>query len=226
MNEIDDYKTFTYGKNPIGGISSRRNGMRSAEEQKCIIHISLLPHPEDPIQRKEQKKDRKIWVKLNEIYIFNEDFGMHGWDEIRVSVELVNENDNEIDTFITPSPNKTYSKLNNDFKKRVVSLINYSANSEWFTLAKGYRRPKVPKKICEQTWIDTFGEVFKHPCHISWCTNMITAFDFQTGHNIAQSNGGSMSPENLKPICSRCNSSMGIRTIDEWNLMGRPETDV
>ena len=222
MDDMGDWYNFTTTqKSPIGSIWEGRDRLRDSIEQRCKVKISLLHHPNEIHLRKEQMKDRKIWVKLNDIYIFNEDFGMHGWDEIRVSIELENENDNQIDMFITPSPNKSYSTLNEEFKKRVVSLIRHSGDGKWFQLAKGQKVPKVPKKIREQTWINTFGEVFKHSCYIPWCTNTINCFDFQTGHNEPRSKGGSISPDNLKPICSRCNSSMSNNySINEWSKEG------
>ena len=49
-------------------------------------------------------------------------------------------------------------------------------------------------------------------------SNTINVFNFQVGHNIPESKGGTLSLNNLKPICGRCNFSMGNNyTIDEWN---------
>lgn len=80
-----------------------------------------------------------------------------------------------------------------------------------------YRKKKIPKALREQVWITNFGKKFKHKCFISWCTNIINVFDYHVGHNIPESKGGQLSLENLKPICSRCNYSMGTKyTIMEW----------
>lgn len=49
------------------------------------------------------------------------------------------------------------------------------------------------------------------------CLNKITVFDFHVGHNIPECKGGKLCLENVKPICSRCNHSMGSQyTITEW----------
>lgn len=73
----------------------------------------------------------------------------------------------------------------------------------------------------EQVWLRTVGKAFESKCPIDWCQNTITVFDFQAGHNIPESKGGKTSIENLIPICSRCNLSMGDRyTIDEWKNLG------
>lgn len=75
----------------------------------------------------------------------------------------------------------------------------------------------IPKAVREQVWLHYFGKKFSHKCYISWCKNKISVFDFECGHNIPESKGGSTTIQNLRPICSRCNKSMGNRyTIDEW----------
>ena len=76
----------------------------------------------------------------------------------------------------------------------------------------------VPKAIREQTWIRYVGERFKSKCYIHWCKNTMTVFDFQVGHNIPESKGGTLDISNLRPICSRCNLSMSNKyTIEQWN---------
>ena len=49
---------------------------------------------------------------------------------------------------------------------------------------------------------------------------MINVFDFQCGHNIPESKGGTLDINNLKPICGSCNLSMGNKyTITEWSKL-------
>lgn len=80
-----------------------------------------------------------------------------------------------------------------------------------------YKKQHIPKALREQVWIHQFGKKFEHSCYIKWCTNKITVFDYHVGHNIPESKGGKLCLENLKPICSRCNHSMGSQyTITEW----------
>jgi 5-methylcytosine-specific restriction endonuclease McrA len=68
------------------------------------------------------------------------------------------------------------------------------------------------------------GDQFTAKCKIHWCQNKINAFDFQCGHNIPESKGGKTILENLKPICCRCNQSMGnMYSIDEWNNLGNKQ---
>ena len=82
------------------------------------------------------------------------------------------------------------------------------------------RKAKIPAAIQEAIWIQKMGRVFEGKCLVQWCPNTINVFDFHAGHNIPESKGGDISPENLFPICARCNQSMGDRyTLAEWNAM-------
>lgn len=87
-------------------------------------------------------------------------------------------------------------------------------------VTKRYKKRKIPAAIREAVWIKHCGRAFEHKCATTWCQNTITAFDFQCGHNIPESKGGTLTLTNLYPLCARCNVSMGDRyTIDEWNAI-------
>lgn len=80
------------------------------------------------------------------------------------------------------------------------------------------RKQNIPKAVKEQLWVRDMGCVFEGKCKVTWCTNKVTVFDFQCGHNIPESKGGETTLPNLQAICARCNTSMGDRyTIDEWS---------
>jgi len=86
------------------------------------------------------------------------------------------------------------------------------------TSIQTYKKQKIPKALRESVWITHCGSVFERSCLTSWCQNRINAFNFQAGHNIPESKGGSLSIDNLVPICSRCNLSMGnTYTFSEWS---------
>jgi hypothetical protein len=90
---------------------------------------------------------------------------------------------------------------------------------------KKYRKKAIPVAFREQIWIRDCGRVFDSKCRTPWCQNRMTVFDFQSGHNIPESRGGPTKPENLLPLCSRCNQSMGDRyTFDEWAKLAAETT--
>jgi hypothetical protein len=85
----------------------------------------------------------------------------------------------------------------------------------------------IPIALREQVWIKQMGRVFQGKCSTTWCQNIITVFDFQSGHNIPESKGGPTTLENLFPLCSRCNLSMGNDyTIDEWSKVFEPPVKI
>jgi 5-methylcytosine-specific restriction endonuclease McrA len=86
-------------------------------------------------------------------------------------------------------------------------------------------KSSIPKALREQVWRNHMGAVFEGKCLVRWCTNKITVFDFEVGHNIPESKGGATDLGNLRPICARCNKSMANNyTIDDWNKLGAPAT--
>jgi 5-methylcytosine-specific restriction endonuclease McrA len=91
---------------------------------------------------------------------------------------------------------------------------------------KPARKAKIPKALREQVWRTYNGKTAgEAKCFVTWCTNRVTTFDFEVGHNMPESKGGATALPNLRPICSRCNKSMGNNyTIEEWNKMSPAPT--
>lgn len=76
---------------------------------------------------------------------------------------------------------------------------------------KPNRKKNIPIKIKEEVWLNHFGKTYEHKCFINWCHNNINVFNFEAGHDIPESKGGTIDLCNLYPICSKCNKSMGDR---------------
>ncbi len=84
-------------------------------------------------------------------------------------------------------------------------------------------KERIPKAIREQVWLKRVGKKFNIKCLTTWCSNEITCFDFQTGHDIPSSKGGTLDIENLFPICARCNTSMtNMYTFKQWCKLSKP----
>jgi 5-methylcytosine-specific restriction endonuclease McrA len=98
-----------------------------------------------------------------------------------------------------------------------LSLTKKSTYDKQSMNKKKYKKKQIPKALREQVWIAKMGKCFTGPCLISWCTNEMTCFSFDCGHNIPESKNGPTNVENLIPICRNCNLGMGNRlTIEEW----------
>lgn len=83
-------------------------------------------------------------------------------------------------------------------------------------------KAKIPLALREQVWLAWCGKRFRHKCLVVWCENIITPFTFEVGHNIPESKGGPTELSNLRPICAKCNRSMGDQyTIDEFSKLSK-----
>jgi hypothetical protein len=82
----------------------------------------------------------------------------------------------------------------------------------------------IPRALREQVWITYAGRCFQRKCLIPWCQNTMTVFDFHVGHDTPESAGGATNIQNLRPICARCNLSMGADyTIQQWCAISAPK---
>lgn len=78
------------------------------------------------------------------------------------------------------------------------------------------KKKTVPKVVRDLAWNRWIGEdVAKHKC-MCCEINEIRMNSFQCGHVIAEANGGKTTVDNLRPICSACNLSMGTENMDEF----------
>ena len=103
--------------------------------------------------------------------------------------------------------------MNEEMTKKIYPDIDDISSNK-------YKKETIPRALREQVWITYIGKNYDAKCIVSWCNNIISTFDFHVGHNIPESIGGSTDINNLRPICSRCNLSMGSRySIDEWNKL-------
>ncbi len=98
------------------------------------------------------------------------------------------------------------NKFNNSNKK--------SKNKGKTTI--GYKKKSIPLALKRKVWDLWVGEsVGKTKCPCCKLTE-ISQMSFSCGHIIPESQGGKLSVENLKPICSSCNSSMGTQNMNDF----------
>ena len=76
-------------------------------------------------------------------------------------------------------------------------------------------RRTIPKGVRESVWNRYIGKnKMEGKCHV--CPRTIRITNFEVGHNRAVSKGGSDRISNLRPICRKCNSSMGTMSIEVY----------
>lgn len=74
---------------------------------------------------------------------------------------------------------------------------------------------KLPSTIRNCVWVTYVGESNKYLC---FCCNVepITRANFECGHIQAKSKNGPDTIDNLRPICSLCNKSMGTTNMETF----------
>lgn len=80
---------------------------------------------------------------------------------------------------------------------------------------------KVPKdginaSIKQKCWNTHVGEDVGSVMCFCCKSIKILQGNFVCGHVVAESNGGTVAVENLRPICWKCNSSMGAMNMDDF----------
>ena len=78
------------------------------------------------------------------------------------------------------------------------------------------KKKSIPKKIKIDSWNKYIGENIRKSKCICCNTTEIDITDFHAGHIISEKNDGKITIENIIPICSSCNSSMGSTNMDEY----------
>ena len=102
---------------------------------------------------------------------------------------------------------------NEDYIYDWVKELIYDETGERIGKQKKPRKKTISKALKLLVWNTNIGEEIgkiKCPC----CNNnFISQGNFEVGHIIAEANGGLTNKDNLKPICSVCNKSMGTMNL-------------
>jgi hypothetical protein len=78
------------------------------------------------------------------------------------------------------------------------------------------RRKKIPKHVKTLVWNEFIGSDLKNGRCFSCRKTTIENTNFHCGHVIAESKGGNLTIQNLRPICAPCNGSMGTMSMEEF----------
>lgn len=84
------------------------------------------------------------------------------------------------------------------------------------------KRKSIPKKVKDDLWINYFGEkTATGNCYV--CRSEIRITKFEAGHVIPDSKGGQPTIENLRPVCSYCNKSIGDENLYSYKNRHYPD---
>jgi len=106
-----------------------------------------------------------------------------------------------------------------------VSSIVEIATSAGIIIGNIIKRKSIPKAVKSTLWNIHFTENnAKGECKV--CNKEIKMTDFDAGHIVAVANGGSDNLDNLMPVCSLCNKSMGVQNLNEFKKLYFEKTEL
>lgn len=101
--------------------------------------------------------------------------------------------------------------LRNEFQREINTLKEQILVIKNNNQKKKHKISQSLRELCWNTYVGKAVGITKCPC----CgISDITPFNFNCRHIITYANGGKTSIENLRPICSGCNKSIGSENMD------------
>jgi hypothetical protein len=89
-------------------------------------------------------------------------------------------------------------------------------SSGYQTIKSKRKRKNIPKAVKLAVWKKYLSDTdLEGKCFVG-CGTSIQIHNFEAGHVIAFANGGADMIDNLRPICSLCNKSMGATNMNEF----------
>ena len=82
--------------------------------------------------------------------------------------------------------------------------------------SKKKKKAKIPQALRTATWIEYIGEENSQAKCLCCKTAVISVFNFHCAHVISESKGGELNLENLRPVCTSCNLSMGMVSMEDF----------
>lgn len=73
----------------------------------------------------------------------------------------------------------------------------------------------IPKKVKDDVWLRFMGKTYEAVCPACELS-VISAVNFHCSHVIPSADGGPSTVDNLRPLCSGCNLSMGAENMFIW----------
>lgn len=103
----------------------------------------------------------------------------------------------------------------NDIKPTKKISVKMNKVVEQVKLVK---KQSIPHILRIKVWNKWIGEEIGKTKCLCCKLNDICQLNFVCGHIIAESKGGDIDVDNLKPICQPCNNSMGTQNMNEFIL--------
>ena len=109
-----------------------------------------------------------------------------------------------------------YNYTNEEYCYNWIRDIVEQYTGEKLKKEKRKRKKSIPKKKRQEVWTANNGESLSINCFCCNNQELNGMGAWECGHIISEANGGNLDTDNLKPICSGCNKSMGSKNMDDY----------
>ena len=109
-----------------------------------------------------------------------------------------------------------YNYTNEEYCYNWIRDIVEQYTGEKLKKEKRKRKKSIPKKKRQEVWTANNGESLSINCFCCNNQELNGMGAWECGHIISEANGGTLDTDNLKPICSGCNKSMGSKNMDDY----------
>jgi 5-methylcytosine-specific restriction endonuclease McrA len=153
---------------------------------------------------------KELNIFLNDIVIINQKLKK----EKEEMLELLKKKEKNMEVI----KKEVVKEVKKTLSKQTKTVIKKNENEKDITHDNDKKKKKKPisATIKRLVWNTNIGEdIGKSKCMCCNSTD-ITQMSFNCGHIVAEVNGGDTIVSNLKPICQNCNSSMGIKNMEEF----------
>ena len=102
------------------------------------------------------------------------------------------------------------SNVSEQSKPIIQNIVDIKQN-----IIKIRKKKPIPKTIRSLVWNKFIGEANGiGECYV--CSSKLSSQHFECGHIVAEVDGGDCTIDNLRPICSLCNRSIGSKNMDDF----------
>lgn len=99
-------------------------------------------------------------------------------------------------------------------------IVEYKTGTKIKNISKPRKKRNISKSLSDAVWVKYMGQDSARAYCLICNNNIISRFSgnnkFHCGHIQSEANGGSINIDNLLPICSTCNTSMGTTHMDDY----------
>lgn len=160
----------------------------------------------------------KFLTQLTELYN-NEDLNINSSKEFIILLEELNQKYSKKDVEWFPSKGSTKNiNIITTLKKNNCLYFGMLPNS-WpnhlMELPDNNNQTSISLAFRQLVWLKYCDKQFERSC-LCCNNNIISVYNFECGHILAKKNGGEINIDNIIPICSFCNKSMGDTHMFEY----------